>query len=134
LIENQYIKQNKPFPFKKNVIQRLSNSGLLWCLEARYSDNQQLAGMIAWGYDHQEATLLFYGTEQGSASAMPLQLMIWHSLLLLSKEGLHTADLEGSMLPNVEHQLRAWGGQWTPYLMVERTRWADVWRSLFVGR
>ncbi len=133
LIRYRYRKQNIQLPIAKETLERLHKTGLLRCFEACQPETNQLAGVIVWATDDHEATLLLQGMEPGASSAMPLQLLIWHSLKSHSDEGLHFADLEGSMLPNVEHQIRAWGGQWTPYLVVERIQPVHIWRS-FLGR
>jgi Acetyltransferase (GNAT) domain len=119
LLDTHYRRHGRQRPFSKGLLERLTHLDAITCLtEVRLDGVLQAFTLIA--YDHKEASLLVQAQRPEASPLQALQLAQWRSIEHCIELGCQVFDFEGSMVTSIEHQLRAWGGQPTPYIYATR--------------
>ena len=107
------------FDFLKRLDDKLMEKGRRKVFCAWNAHGDLLAsGYFVW--DSQFAYYLAGGANPQFSNLHALSLLLWRAIQDMSDKVEHF-DFEGSMLPEVEHFFRAFGGTLTPYYKISRT-------------
>ena len=106
------------YTFLKNLDKKLVEQGrrMIFCAQDQQEDILAV-GYFVW--DNKYAYYLAGGANPEFSNLHALSLLLWQAIQDLSERVEHF-DFEGSMLPEVEHFFRAFGGTLTPYYKISR--------------
>ena len=125
LVRKSFERQNKKIQFEKeaysynNILER---KGMCKSFIAEKEGKFISAVYIIW--DKRCAYYLLGGYDSEEAHHGATALAVWTAMNFARNIGLEYFDFEGSMIPEVEHFFRKFGGKLTPYYSV---RWSRTW-------
>jgi len=125
LVRKSVERQNKKIQFEKeaynynNILERKS-----MCKSFIAEKEGKIISAVYIIWDKRCAYYLLGGYDSEEAHHGATALTIWTAMNFARNIGLEYFDFEGSMIPEVEHFFRKFGGKLTPYYSV---RWSRTW-------
>ena len=131
VFERQGQKIPYSFDFFQKLDQELVKRNARQILLVKNQKNKAIAGgYFIW--DNNKAYYLAGGYDHQACNHSILTSVIWEGIKKMSQK-VNTFDFEGSMIPEIEHFFRSFGGELTPYFKVSRTpnKWLEAISILF---
>ncbi|MEZ5058298.1 MAG: GNAT family N-acetyltransferase [Saprospiraceae bacterium] len=123
LAGSSFKRQGLETPFSFEILERLfkslekNNAGKLWVAFDKENQKPHAALLVAW--NGSEAHALVSGQDADFKSSPAIYAVFHHAINFLHDKVSHF-DLEGSMIENVEHFLRGFGGKTDSYHRVTK--------------
>jgi hypothetical protein len=123
LANSSFHRQGMQIPYSLEKLERLFKSlekhkaGKIWLAIDKENQKPHAALMVAW--DDTKAHALVSGQDLDFKSSPAIYSLFSHAIHYLHGK-VSVLDLEGSMIENVEHFLRGFGGNLTPYHRVTK--------------
>jgi len=137
LVEKTFTRQNKGIAGKKKIIfeyhKVLTKKNQCKSFIAKNKNGENVAAVYTV-WDNKRSYYLLGGYDSEKVHRGAGVLAMWEAIKFTKEKlGLSEFDFEGSMVPQIEHYFRGFGGELIPYYGVEKLGWiGKIYKTLFL--